>query len=128
MRRAAGYKALLVAALLAWTAQGAAQKRGRIIGLRVRGDALVAVIEVQADRPLSFTTLRLTAPPRLVLDFADWEALRDRLTAAGMIFAIAPHVRFVGAAGEQATMFCRDPAGNALEFKAFRDIKQLFAT
>ena len=52
---------LLAAALLSVAALGAAPKRGRIIGLRVRGDADVAVIEVQGDRPLSFTTLRLTA-------------------------------------------------------------------
>ena len=63
----------------------------------------------------------------LVLDWAAWEGLRDRLAAAGTAFEIAPHVRFAGEAGEQATMFLFDPAGNALEFKAFRDIGQLFA-
>ena len=63
----------------------------------------------------------------LVLDWADWERLRDRLIAAGSAFEIAPHIRFAGQPGEQATMFLFDPAGNALEFKAFRDIGQLFA-
>jgi extradiol dioxygenase family protein len=63
----------------------------------------------------------------LVLGWDAWEALRDRLAAAGCAFEIAPHVRFAGQAGEQATMFLFDPAGNALEFKAFRDIDQLFA-
>ena len=63
----------------------------------------------------------------LILDWDDWEELRDRLTAVGCAFEIAPHVRFVGEPGEQATMFLFDPAGNALEFKAFRDIGQLFA-
>ena len=63
----------------------------------------------------------------LVLDWADWERLRDRLAAAGTAFEIAPHIRFAGEAGEQATMFLFDSAGNALEFKAFRDIGQLFA-
>lgn len=63
----------------------------------------------------------------LVLDWPAWEALRDRLAAAGTAFEIAPHVRFAGGAGEQATMFLYDPAGNAIEFKAFRDIGQLFA-
>ena len=63
----------------------------------------------------------------LVLDWDDWTALRDRLTAAGTAFEIAPHIRFAGQPGEQATMFFFDPAGNALEFKAFRDIGQLFA-
>ena len=42
-------------------------------------------------------------------------------------FDIAPHVRFEGQVGEQATMFFRDPSGNALEFKAFDDLGQLFA-
>ena len=63
----------------------------------------------------------------LVLARDDWEALRDRLHAASIRFEIEPHIRFAGQAGEQATMFVFDPAGNALEFKAFRDIGQLFA-
>ena len=63
----------------------------------------------------------------LVLDWDAWEALRDRLAAAGTRFEIEPHVRFQGKPGEQATMFLFDPAGNALEFKAFRDIGQMFA-
>ena len=64
----------------------------------------------------------------VVLTMADWRALADRLTAAGTAFGIAPHVRFRGQPGEQATMFFRDPSGNALEFKAFADDAQLFAT
>ena len=63
----------------------------------------------------------------VVLDWDDWHALADRLTAAGTEFGIAPHIRFAGQVGEQATMFFRDPAGNALEFKAFRDMSALFA-
>ncbi|MCB1184590.1 VOC family protein [bacterium] len=63
----------------------------------------------------------------VVLDMADWHSLRDRLTGAGVAFVIAPYVRFAGEVGEQATMFFRDPAGNALEFKAFADPSQLFA-
>jgi len=65
----------------------------------------------------------------LVLEMADWEALAARLKAAGQRFVIEPHLRFRGQPGEQATMFLTDPSGNALEFKAFRDIAgQLFAT
>ncbi len=64
----------------------------------------------------------------VVLDWAAWHALADRLGAAGVPFGIAPHIRFVGQPGEQATMFFRDPSGNALEFKAFRDPGKLFAT
>jgi extradiol dioxygenase family protein len=64
----------------------------------------------------------------VVLAMDDWRALADRLTAAGVEFGIAPHVRFKGQVGEQATMFFRDPSGNALEFKAFADDSMLFAT
>ena len=64
----------------------------------------------------------------LVLGMAEWEALAARLTAGGCEFVIAPTIRFKGQPGEQATMFLRDPAGNALEFKAFANIGQLFAT
>ena len=64
----------------------------------------------------------------VVLTMVDWQALADRLTAAGVTFGIEPHIRFKGQAGEQATMFFRDPSGNALEFKAFADDAMLFAT
>lgn len=63
----------------------------------------------------------------LVLDMVDWKTLADRLRAAGIRFVIEPHVRFKDQPGEQATMFLLDPSGNALEFKAFADRKQLFA-
>ena len=63
----------------------------------------------------------------VVLGMADWEALAQRLQAAGVKFVIEPHVRFRGEPGEQATLFFLDPAGNALEFKAFADLGQLFA-
>jgi extradiol dioxygenase family protein len=64
----------------------------------------------------------------MVLEMRDWESLAARLKAAGVAFVIEPHIRFKGEPGEQATMFLTDPSGNALEFKAFRDIaRQLFA-
>ena len=63
----------------------------------------------------------------VVLTMPDWEALADRLRRAGIAFIIEPYIRFKGEVGEQATMFFLDPAGNALEFKAFADIAQLFA-
>jgi extradiol dioxygenase family protein len=63
----------------------------------------------------------------VVLTMDDWHALSERLKAAGMNFIIEPHIRFKGEVGEQATMFFLDPCGNALEFKAFRDIGRLFA-
>jgi extradiol dioxygenase family protein len=64
----------------------------------------------------------------VVLEWNDWHALSSRLKAADIGFVIAPHIRFQGQVGEQATMFFLDPSGNALEFKAFRDPGQLFAT
>jgi extradiol dioxygenase family protein len=63
----------------------------------------------------------------VVLDPKDWSALAKRVKAAGVTFGIEPHTRFVGQPGEQSTMFFRDPAGNALEFKAFADLGSLFA-
>jgi extradiol dioxygenase family protein len=63
----------------------------------------------------------------VVLTMPQWQALADRVRAAGVPFGIEPHVRFRGQPGEQATMFFRDPSGNALEFKAFADDSMLFA-
>ena len=63
----------------------------------------------------------------VVLTMDQFEALATRLKAAGVKFGIEPYVRFKGQVGEQATMFFSDPAGNALEFKAFADMDQLFA-
>ena len=63
----------------------------------------------------------------VVLTMTDWQALAARLEASGMKFGIAPHIRFAGQPGEQATMFFRDPSGNALEFKAFVDDAMIFA-
>ena len=62
----------------------------------------------------------------LVLPMDEWRALAERLQSAGTEFVIPPTVRFAGQAGEQATMFLLDPAGNALEFKAMADPAKLF--
>lgn len=62
----------------------------------------------------------------VVLAWEDWQALAERLKAAEIDFIIEPKIRFKGKVGEQATLFFKDPAGNALEFKAFKDPKQLF--
>ncbi len=64
----------------------------------------------------------------IVLTVEAWQALADRLKAAGTFFGIEPHIRFPGQVGEQATMFFTDPSGNALEFKAFADDEALFKT
>lgn len=63
----------------------------------------------------------------VVLPWKDWEELAQRMKAEGIHFVIEPYIRFAGQTGEQATMFFMDPCGNALEFKAFKDIGQLFA-
>lgn len=63
----------------------------------------------------------------VVLAMEDWEALAKRVRRAGVAFVLEPYIRFKGEVGEQATMFFLDPAGNALEFKAFADMGQLFA-
>ena len=63
----------------------------------------------------------------VVLDWAGWEQLVKQLRAADVRFMIEPGVRFAGQAGEQATLFIADPAGNVLEFKALRHPHNLFA-
>ncbi len=63
----------------------------------------------------------------VVLEWETWHEWADRLRSLNVEFVIEPYVRFAGQVGEQATMFFRDPSGNALEFKAFRDPEQLFA-
>jgi len=62
----------------------------------------------------------------VVLDWENWIKLSERLKAQNIKFIIDPYIRFEGEVGEQATMFFLDPEGNALEFKAFKDIGQLF--
>ncbi|AJQ97648.1 VOC family protein [Gynuella sunshinyii] len=63
----------------------------------------------------------------VVLEWSQWEALAERLRSFDIQFVIEPYVRFKGQVGEQGTMFLFDPCGNALEFKAFKDLSQLFA-
>ena len=64
----------------------------------------------------------------VILEMQQWNELSERLKELGTKFIIEPHIRFKGEAGEQATMFFLDPCGNALEFKAFNDDNQIFAT
>lgn len=63
----------------------------------------------------------------LILPVPEFQKLAERLRTAGIEFVIEPYVRFEGLKGEQRTMFLLDPAGNALEFKAFADDSQVFA-
>jgi uncharacterized protein len=65
----------------------------------------------------------------VVLEMGEWQSLADRLKQHDVQFVVEPYIRFKGQPGEQATLFFLDPSGNALEFKAFKDIDaQLFAT
>ena len=62
----------------------------------------------------------------LVLKWKEWHALKEKLTRYSVNFIVAPHIRFQSLPGEQATMFLRDPSGNAIEFKSFKDPSRLF--
>jgi len=64
----------------------------------------------------------------VILEMEQWIQLSKNLTSLDIQFIIEPHIRFKGEPGEQATMFFLDPCGNALEFKAFNDDTQIFAT
>ena len=64
----------------------------------------------------------------VLLEYEGFDQLAERLKAAAVEFIIEPYLRFAGEPGEQKTMFVLDPAGNALEFKAFKDDSQVFAT
>lgn len=63
----------------------------------------------------------------VVLDMATFTEFSEKLKKNNVTFIIEPYIRFKGLTGEQATMFFKDPSGNALEFKAFKNIDQLFA-
>lgn len=63
----------------------------------------------------------------VVLGMDDWQALADKLTASGIEFVLPPSVRFKGEPGEQSTMFFRDPSGNPIEVKGFKDTSGIFA-
>jgi extradiol dioxygenase family protein len=63
----------------------------------------------------------------VILDLPAWEAITNKLRAAGVSFIIEPQIRFKGQPGEQATCFFLDPSGNALELKAFANDSMVFA-
>jgi extradiol dioxygenase family protein len=64
----------------------------------------------------------------VVLAWQDWHNFANYLQQKNLEFVIEPYIRFKNQVGEQATMFFYDYCGNALEFKSFKDINQLFAT
>ena len=101
------------------------------IDFNLYGHQIVAHLAPSECTPASTSQVDGDAVPvrhfGVVLPMAQWQALADKLVAAHTRFIIEPHVRFKGMAGEQATFFFLDPSGNALEFKAFADLGQLFA-
>ena len=62
----------------------------------------------------------------LILTLPDWQAMADRLQAAGTEFVLPPHLRFAGQPGEQWTMFFRDPFGNPIEVKGFDSLERVY--
>ncbi len=62
----------------------------------------------------------------LIMSWEDWHRAVDHMNYIGVEFRVQPHVRFKDAVGEQATFFLQDPAGNCLEFKAFKDPADVF--
>ena len=64
----------------------------------------------------------------MVLGLEEFNSFAKQLIQKGVEFVIEPYLRFEGLPGEQMTMFFYDPAGNALEFKAFKNDNQIFAT
>ena len=61
----------------------------------------------------------------IVLDWKMFTQIEKRIRNK-VEFIIKPYVRFKGERGEQKTMFFKDPSGNAIEFKSFKNIDQLF--
>jgi extradiol dioxygenase family protein len=61
-----------------------------------------------------------------VLPMAQWHELSEKLKASGLQFEYGPAIRFEGQPGEQATMFFRDPSGNPIELKGFKDLSSVF--
>ncbi len=110
---------------------GTGRRSARWVDLDFFGHQLV--IHLAPEECLRVTTNEVDGkqvPARhfgIVLERGDWQSLADRLRAAKVEFIIEPGIRFAGEAGEQGTFFFTDPAGNALEFKYFEDLDQLFA-
>ena len=104
----------------------------RWVDLNFFGHQLVLqLVDADDDRPVATNRVDGHDVPAghfgPILDWAGFQALAKRLKQHQVEFLIEPNVRFADQPGEQATMFVRDPSGNCLEFKAFRDIRQLFA-
>ena len=98
----------------------------------LHGHQIVAHLAPEAAKPTAHNEVDGDHVPvphfGLLLAPEAWAQLAERARAAGIDFVIEPHTRFAGEVGEQSTMFFLDPSGNALEFKAFADDSQVFAS
>ena len=108
-------------------------REGRSAGSWVDFDFFGHQISLHLGEPFSTTNTgkvgeHLVPMPHLglVLLLPDWQALADRLVAAGVAFVLPPQVRFRGEPGEQWTMFFRDPSGNPIEVKGFAAMESVF--
>lgn len=102
----------------------------RWIDFDFRGHQITAHLADGGDEPVANAVDGDRVPVRhfgLILERSDWDALARRLQDAGAAFLIEPRIRFRGRPGEQATMFIKDPSGNALEFKSFAAEAAIFA-
>lgn len=106
------------------------RESGRWIDFDFHGHQITAHLAAEGDAVAANAVDGDLVPVRhfgLILDRDAWDAMAQRLEGAGTQFLIEPRVRFKGGPGEQATMFVRDPSGNALEFKSFADEGAIFA-
>ena len=62
----------------------------------------------------------------LILDWKDWETLKNRIKKLDLGFLVGPKIRFKSKPGEQGTFFINDPSGNAIEFKTFKKDSMVF--
>ena len=102
----------------------------RWIDFNFFGHQISAHLSPQEDNAPSNEVDNHAVPVRhfgVILEWSDWEALAERLKKNNTQFIIEPYIRFKGLVGEQGTLFFKDPSGNALEFKTFRDPKMIFA-
>lgn len=109
---------------------GVGRESGRWIDFDFHGHQITAHLAAERDQAPVNPVDGDRVPVRhfgLILAREDWDALAQKLARAGAQFLIEPRVRFAGRPGEQATMFVRDPSGNALEFKSFADDSAIFA-
>ncbi len=108
---------------------GVGRESGRWIDFDFFGHQITAHLS-PAEAPCATNPVDGDAVPvrhfGLVLPWDKWQELAARLEANGIDFLVQPKILFRGQPGEQATLFIRDPSGNALEFKSFRDGEALF--